>query len=313
MSARNAILRLRVPSLTRTKVRLSAPARKERSIACFGSFRESAVVDYYKVLGVKRTATDIEIKSAYRKLARQLHPDVNGGTEKASRQFALVALAYRTLSDPQERAFFDAQLNKLRTGFQTGKESVFNTANPHAQRMRRAAVQSRFDGIVDRLIEAERRETFALQQAVFTTVTLFLSTFFVALFKPRLWDNFRGVGRAVLVTLFLIGLWHLAVRLKACFDHYTYKPRSIHDSIINARDDKTDKPFTRFAASAFLIVGYAASLAAGLFFGSQAHEVVIFQDLPLLFDRQIRPDLIFYPPIAVLIVDSMHMLASKID
>ncbi len=133
------------------------------------------------------------------------------------------------------------------------------------------------------------------------------------MFKPRLWQNFRGVGRALLLTLFLIGVWHLIVRLKACFEHFTYKPKSIHDSVVNAPAEKSDKPFTRFAASAFLIVGYAASLAAGLFIGSQAHEVVIFNDLPLLFDRHVRPDLIFYPPIAVLIVDTMHTVASKID
>lgn len=269
------------------------------------------MVDYYKVLGVKRTASEAEIKSAYRKLARKLHPDVNGGDEKAARQFALVALAYRTLNDPQERAYYDSQLKKVASGFQS--DSVFSSSNPHAQRLRRMAAQTRFDRVVDRIIEAERRETFALQQAVFTTVTLFLSTFFVAIFKPKLWDSFRGVGRAVLITLFLIGLWHLAVRLKACFNHFTYKPKSIHDSIINAEEIRTDKPFTRFTASAFLIIGYAASLAAGLFVGSQAHEVLIFNDLPFLFDRNIRPDLIFYPPIAVLIVDTLHTLASKID
>jgi curved DNA-binding protein CbpA len=271
------------------------------------------VVDYYKVLGVKRTATDAEIKSAYRKLARQLHPDVNGGTEKASRQFALVALAYRTLSDPQERAFFDAQLTKLRAGFQSGKESVFSTANPHAQRMRRAAVQARFDGIVDRLIEAERRETFALQQAVFTTVTLFLSTFFVSWFKPPFWYNFQLVGRAVVFTLFCIGLWHLAVRLKACFEHYTYKPKSIHDSLINADRGESDKPFTRFTASTFLILGYLLSFASGLYMGSIMKYMELFNDINYLFGQNFRPDLFFYPPIAVLIVDTMHNVASKID
>ncbi|HYH84706.1 MAG TPA: hypothetical protein VEX60_04435 [Pyrinomonadaceae bacterium] len=116
-----------------------------------------------------------------------------------------------------------------------------------------------------------------------------------------------------MLTLFAIGLWHLAVRLKACFEHYTYKPKSVHDSLINADDDKPDKPFTRFAASTFLILGYAASLAAGLFVGSHAHYVTIFNDLPYLFGQHFRADLLFYPPIAVLIVDTMHTVASKID
>ncbi len=270
------------------------------------------MVNYYKVLGVKEKADAAEIKSAYRRLARLRHPDVNAGSDSAAREFARISLAYRTLSDPQERAFYDQQ-QRQRISSETFTKSVFHSNNPHAQRLRRMAAQTHFDRVVDGLIEAERRENFALQQAVFTTVSLFLSTFFVAIFKPKLWDYFDFVGRGVLISLCAIGLWHLIVRLKACFEHYTYQPKSIHDSIINAVEEKTDKPFTRFTASTFLVLGYAASLAAGLFVGSQAYYVSIFKDLPLLFSPQIRFELFFYPPIAVLIVDTMHTIASKID
>ena len=270
------------------------------------------MVDYYKVLKVKRTASAAEIKSAYRKLARERHPDLNGGDKGAAREFALLSLAYRTLSDPHERAFYDTQLRRAHSSdFGTG--SVFHSNNPHAQRLRRMAVQARFDRRVDQLIEADRRENFALQQAVFTTVTLFLSTFFVSWFKPPFWHNFQLVGRAVLVTLFFIGLWHLAVRLRACFEHYTYNPKSIHDSIINADQGRPDKPFTRFTASTFLIVGSLLSLAGGLYLGSAMQYLAIFDDIQYLFGRNFRPDLLFYPPIAVLIVDTMHTVASKID
>jgi curved DNA-binding protein CbpA len=270
------------------------------------------VVDYYKVLKVKRTASAPEIKSAYRKLARERHPDVNGGAEAAARDFALISLAYRTLSDPQERAYYDSQLKRIYNNDFGG--SVLRSNNPHAQRLRRIAVlQRNLDRRVDQFIEAERRETFALQQAVFTTVTLFLSTFFVSMFKPRLWDSFSLFGRAVMLALFAIGLWHLAVRLKACFDHYTYQPKSIHDSIINAEDERADKPFTRFTASTFLIVGYLLSLACGLYVSSAMKYFDIFGDIHYLFGQTFRPDLLFYPPIAVLIVDTMHTVASKID
>jgi curved DNA-binding protein CbpA len=269
------------------------------------------VVDYYQVLKIKRTASATEIKSAYRKLARERHPDLNGGAEGSTREFALIALAYRTLSDPQERAFYDSQIKRAQSSDFGG--SVFHTNNPHAERMRRMVVQRRFDRRVDQLIEADRRETFALQQAVFTTVTLFLSTFFVSWFKPPFWYSFQLIGRAVVITLFSIGLWHLAVRLKACFEHYTYKPRSIHDSIINADEGHPDKPFTRFTASTFLIAGYVLSLAGGLYVGSAMKYFVIFNDIHYLFGQQFRLDLLFYPPIAVLIVDTMHTVASRID
>ncbi len=265
------------------------------------------MADYYKILGVKPTATPREIKSAYRKLARKSHPDVNGGSENAAREFALLALAYRTLSDPQERAFYDTK----RTQSQSGS-SVVHSDNPHARRMRRVVLaQARWDSAVDSWLERERRDTSERMRAVFTTVSLFLSTFIVAVLKPRFWQSFDGYfGRAIVLTLFAIGVWHLATRLREYFEHYTYKPNSIHVSLMDDQE-KSEKPYTRFAAYAFLIIGYAASLGAGLFVGVHTHYIV--SDLAYFFDQHVRPDLLFYPPIAVLIVDTMHSVASKID
>ncbi len=64
------------------------------------------MADHYEVLGVDRGATAEEIKKAYRKLARELHPDVNPSAD-ASEKFKLVTHAYDVLSDPQERQQYD--------------------------------------------------------------------------------------------------------------------------------------------------------------------------------------------------------------
>src|SRR5205085_5256413 len=60
--------------------------------------------DFYKILGVPKTATAEEIKKAHRKLARKYHPDLNPGDKKAEEQFKQIQEAYDILSDPDKRA-----------------------------------------------------------------------------------------------------------------------------------------------------------------------------------------------------------------
>jgi len=63
--------------------------------------------DYYKILGVSKSATEKEIKSAYRKLAQKYHPDRNPGNQKAEDKFKEINEAHEVLGDPQKRAKYD--------------------------------------------------------------------------------------------------------------------------------------------------------------------------------------------------------------
>lgn len=73
--------------------------------------------DYYDVLGVGRGASEAEVKKAFRRLARELHPDVNNHDPGAEEKFKAAAEAYEVLSDPERRRVYDAYGHEgLRSG-----------------------------------------------------------------------------------------------------------------------------------------------------------------------------------------------------
>src|ERR1700709_2913015 len=64
-------------------------------------------VDYYKTLGLSKNASADDIKKAYRKLARKLHPDLNPGDKEAHKKFQQINEANEVLSDPEKRKKYD--------------------------------------------------------------------------------------------------------------------------------------------------------------------------------------------------------------
>ena len=268
---------------------------------------------YYEILKVSSNATNAEIKSAYRRLARKIHPDVNTtDTPDASGEFAKIAKAYEILGNPKERAAYDRRLLNAQYKHSSGDGTVFSSENAHARRWRQMAYERRCNEIIDRMIADERRETMALQKVIFPTVALFISVFCVGIFKPMFWTNSQIIGKVILFSLFAVGLVHLFKRLRSGFERYTYRDENLHDSILEETAAENKKPYTRFTAACFLIVGVGASLGIGLLIGNLI-ESNLTPSIPILVASSLKPEFVFYPPIVVLFVDIMHSLALKFD
>lgn len=265
------------------------------------------MIDYYRILKVSPKATAAEIKSSYRRLARKMHPDLNGGSEYNSQDFAKITKAYQTLSDPQERRRYDHQ--RLRDEHNPN-DWVGTSDNQYARRLRQMATQRRMDAAVDRYFERERRETMELQQTVFPLVALFLSTFFVSMLKPQFWATSGLFGKSVLLTLFCVSLWHLFGRLKISFARYTYNAPPLHDSVLRDFDD--EKPFSRGTAVWFLVLGITISVGVGYAAGRYLEYIILNMNRNL-FSQTLQIELVFYPPIAVMLVDAVHYFISKAD
>ena len=99
-----------------------------------------AFIDYYKILGIDKTATDADIKKAYRKLARKYHPDLNPDNKEAEQKFKEVNEANEVLSHPENRKKYD----QYGENWQHSKE--FEKAQQQRQYQRSSGQQGGFGG-----------------------------------------------------------------------------------------------------------------------------------------------------------------------
>uniref|UniRef100_A0A8D2NEJ1 J domain-containing protein n=1 Tax=Zonotrichia albicollis TaxID=44394 RepID=A0A8D2NEJ1_ZONAL len=90
------------------------------------------MVDYYRVLGLQKNASQDAIKKSYHKLALKWHPDKNPkNKEEAEKKFKEIVEAYETLSDPQKRLFYDKSLDEIRIRRERTPTSSYSFFDPH--------------------------------------------------------------------------------------------------------------------------------------------------------------------------------------
>lgn len=251
--------------------------------------------DLYKRLGVAPTSSAREIRSAYRKLARKVHPDTSRSPETAA-EFAKVTEAYRILTDPERRAKYDRGETVQMTPI------TFYSA----QRQQVVAYQRKINRIVDDMIEEERREIHTRGQVVMVLVTLFLSTFVIALvkpvrFEPSEWPIAVGAG-----VLSLVGILYLLTVIRRALEHYTYRPVT---PSVTSPTEPPSKPFARATALTFLAVGYGGSLAAGVLLDMVSGGAFSGGGFP----KDAMMGALLYPPILVLVIALVRLVGEKLD
>ena len=236
------------------------------------------MVNYYDILKVSPKASKTEVKSAYRRLARKLHPDRNNGSEETALKFAAIAEAYEILGNPKERVKYDRKIvdAKYTNGNGNGfNDSFFTSGNPHAKRWRQMVYEKRYNDIIDRMIAEERSETMAFQKVVYPLVGLFVTAVLSTALKPRIFANSEVIGKIIIVSLFIVGVIHIIGRIRDGFERYTQPDDDIHESILDEQERKR-KPYSSPAA------GSLGNTGKGYFFGPR------FIDMDLAMLKRIR-------------------------
>jgi len=163
------------------------------------------MVNYYDILKVSPKASGTEIKSAYRRLARKLHPDRNNGSEETALKFAAIAEAYEILGNAKERVKYDHRLVDAQFNG-NGNALAIRSLRPPIRTQNvggRWFTKKRYNDIIDRMIAEERREAMAFQKVVYPLVALFVSAVLATAFKPQIFVNSGIIGKIIIVALFI--------------------------------------------------------------------------------------------------------------
>jgi hypothetical protein len=261
------------------------------------------MVDYYQVLGVKSTASVKEIKTAYKRLARLQHPDLNGGLPEAAKAFVEISQARDILLDPKRRAAYDAQRNAY-----LARGAYAPVVNPTVETyVRRARADARIRQNLEKFLIIEREEARALRQAVFPVVAFLFAMFFVPLVRPHFWLSSGWIGRTVILVLVSTGVWHTVSKIWRGIKLYTDDGPSV------ATDDPMlAKRWSRRQAILLILLAAIGCGLLGTLIGMSFSESLL-SAMPMFFDPSIRLELLFYPWIMVLLIDAVLSLSQRLD
>ena len=265
------------------------------------------MVDYYEILGVRNTASVKEIKAAYKRLARLHHPDLNRGSAQAAQGFVQISYARDILVDPKRRAEYDAERNA-----RAGPGSYAPVLKPAGEDfLQRARSDVRIRRNLENFLTTQRREERALRQAVFPIVAFLFAAFCVALIRPRIWRYSSSTGRAVILTLVILGVAHTVAKIWTAIKLLPEDQSGPTGAgVINL--PLLGKTLSR--RSALLLIGLAAIVCGlmGTLVGISLSDVLSMA-MPRFFDQSMRVDLLLYPWVMVLFLNACHSLSQRLD
>jgi hypothetical protein len=248
------------------------------------------MTDLYRILGVSRKATEREIKSAYRKLARQMHPDVSTSPD-ANDRFTEINNAYHILCDPRRRA-----------AYERGEDFDSHRIYYAAKTAEVIAREREFNLTVEEELASFRQETAERRHAVLVVVPLFVSAFYVMVTKPSIVKEFSFNGRIAVITLSILGLVYLVKSLSLVLQRYTYQSPDQFTSVFK-EEVHEDKFISRKKGLVFLVCGYIVSTVLGYVVS------LLMPELSGNLSLATIPCFFIFPPIVVLIIGSLRRLA----
>jgi hypothetical protein len=207
------------------------------------------------------------------------------------------------LIDPQRRAAYDAQRNAY-----AAKGAYAPLVNATVETyVRRAQSDVRIKKNLEKFLMIEREEARALRQAVFPIVAFLFGAFFVPLVRPHLWRSSGWTGRTLILVLFSIGVWHTVSKIWAAIKLHTGEDRTVatYDQVLAKRWGKRH-------AILFIALAAIGCGLLGTLIGISLSDSLL-SAMPMFFDPSIRPELLLYPWIMVLLIDAVHSLSQKID
>ena len=118
----------------------------------------------YQVLGVSQTADEDTIKKAYRKAAKECHPDTHPGDKRAEERFKEIGEAYRILSDKQKRKEYDARVAQRERESATGRNSAQTGRRSAGEPIYPGDIEKEFERFFSKGVQSEKKENSSQQK-----------------------------------------------------------------------------------------------------------------------------------------------------